>query len=115
MVHISLTLFGVFSTSYLSVTVDGAMLASRDFGFMLTQGTMTMLLQLFLLRSAWCSTISAVFGTFTIRLGSYAVSSLIRAGLGRGKLGRALRGGIPIDGAAVNGSATIKPLKNVEI
>ena len=75
----------------LPVTVDGAMLASRDFGFMLTQGTLTMLLQLFLLQSAWCTTITAVFGTFTIRLGSYAVTSLLRAGLGRGKLGRALR------------------------
>ena len=89
------------------------MLASRDFGFMLTQGTMTMLLQLFLLQSAWCSTITAVFGTFTIRLGSYAVSSLLWAGLGRGKLGRALRSGIPMNGTAINGSGAAKQSKVV--
>jgi hypothetical protein len=91
------------------------MLASRDFVFMLTQGTFTMLLQLFLLRSAWCSTISTVFGTFTIRLGSYAISSLLWAGLGRGKLGKALRGGLPINGSAVNGSGTMKPVKQVGV
>lgn len=81
------------------------MLASRDFNFMLGQGILTMLLQIFLLSTSWCSSISAIFATFTIRLGSYAISSLIRAGLGFGKLGTALRGGITIDGAKVNGAA----------
>jgi hypothetical protein len=67
------------------------MLASKDFGFMLTQGVATMLLQLFLLRT-WADSLSLVFSTFTLRLGSYAVSSLLRAALGYGKLGAALRG-----------------------
>jgi hypothetical protein len=88
-----------------SVTVDGAMLASRDFGFMLGQGILTMLMQIYLLSTPWCSNISAIFSTFTIRLGSYAVSALIRAGLGFGSLGIALRNGIAINGAKVNGSA----------
>lgn len=86
------------------------MLASRDFGFMLTQGILTMLLQIFLLQSAWCSSISAVFTTFTIRLGSYAVSSLIRAALGVGNLGAALRQGVALNGEKVNGAATTKSL-----
>lgn len=81
------------------MTVDGAMLASRDFGFMLTQGTLTMILQIMLLRSSFCSTISDLFATYTIRLGSYAICSLIRAGLGFGKLGKALRMEAPINGA----------------
>jgi hypothetical protein len=71
------------------VTVDGAMLASKDFGFMLTQGLATMVMQLVLLKT-WCSNLSDIFATFTLRLGSYAVISLIRAALGYGKLGRAI-------------------------
>lgn len=81
------------------------MLASRDFGFMLGQGILTMLLQTYLLSTSWCSNISAVFTTFTIRLGSYAISALLRAGLGFGSLGRALRKGDAINGEKINGSA----------
>jgi hypothetical protein len=88
-----------------SVAVDGAMLASRDFGFMLVQGIFTMLLQIFLLSTSWCSNISAIFATFTIRLGSYSVGALIRAALGFGSLGIALRSGNVINGANNNGSA----------
>ena len=85
------------------------MLASKDFGFMLTQGLFTMLAQLFLLKT-WCSSISDIFSTFVLRLGSYAIISLIRVGLGYGKLGRTLSNGgrgiffkrKPINGA-VNG------------
>lgn len=92
------------------VTVDGAMLASKDFGFMLSIGTCTMLVQSFLLNS-WCSNISDIFATFTFRLGTYGIISLVRAGLGYGKLGQAmLKGGSgtffsrrkPVNGA-VNG------------
>jgi hypothetical protein len=72
-----------------TVTVDGAMLASKDFGFMLAQGLATMMMQLVLLRT-WCSNLSDIFTTFTLRLGSYALISLIRAALGYGNLGRAL-------------------------
>ncbi len=87
------------------------MLASRDFGFMLTQGVLTMLLQILILQSAWCSSISAIFATFSIRLGSYAMSSLLRAALGFGKLGSALRNKKVINGEKVNGLvAETKPL-----
>jgi hypothetical protein len=65
------------------------MLASKDFGFMLAQGIATMLLQLWLLSTS--KSISAIYTTFTIRLGSYALSALVRAALGRGNLGRVLR------------------------
>ena len=86
------------------------MLASKDFGFMLSQGIFTMLVQLFLLKT-WCSSISDIFATFIFRLGSYAIISLLRAGFGYGKLGRAMLSGgngtffqrKPINGAAVNG------------
>jgi hypothetical protein len=71
------------------VTVDGAMLASKDFGFSLTQGLAGMIMQLVLLK-IWCRNLSDIFATFTLRLGSYAVISLIRAAMGYGKLGRAL-------------------------
>lgn len=66
------------------------MLASRDFGFMLAQGLGTMFLQLFLLKT-WANDISQIFATFTLRLGSYAFFSMLRAGLGFGALGRAIR------------------------
>lgn len=54
------------------------MLASRDFGFMLLQGTLSLLIQWKLLASSWCSSVPAVFATFTFRLGSYAMLGLIR-------------------------------------
>mmetsp|Transcript_44021 Transcript_44021/g.106144 ORF Transcript_44021/g.106144 Transcript_44021/m.106144 type:complete len:521 (-) Transcript_44021:110-1672(-) len=87
-------------TAIFAVTVDGAMLASRDFGFMLTQGTLTMLLQLFLLKN-WCSSISQVYATFTLRLGSYAAVSLLRVFSGFGPLGRVIRGKKKQGGAIV--------------
>ena len=73
----------------MTVTVDGAMLASKDFGFMLGWGTFTLAVQLVLLKT-WCSNISDIFATFIFRLGSYAIVALLRAGFGYGKLGRAL-------------------------
>lgn len=69
------------------------MLASRDFSFMLVQGTLSTLGQWWYLKSAYCTTVSAVFGTFTVRLGSYALIALVRIALGRGPLGQALRRG----------------------
>jgi hypothetical protein len=84
------------------VTVDGAMLASRDFGFMLGQGIFTMLLQIFLLRT-WASSITDIFTTFTLRLGLYALTASIRAGLGFGPLGRVIRSGGIFKGKTVNG------------
>ena len=81
------------------MTVDGAMLASKDFGFMLSQGVVTMMVQLFLLKT-WCTSLSDIFATFILRLGSYAMLSLIRAGLGYGNLGRALFTKKAINGVA---------------
>jgi hypothetical protein len=86
----------------LLVTVDGAMLASRDFGFMLMQGLGTTCLQLFLLAN-WCKDISDIYATFTIRLGWYALASLLRVGLGFGPLGRVLRTGS--EAIQINGSS----------
>ncbi|KAG7345056.1 MATE efflux family protein [Nitzschia inconspicua] len=85
----ALSVFVTVATAIFAVTVDGAMLASKDFGFMLTQGLLSMMMQLLLLKT-WCSNLSDIFTTFTLRLGSYAVISLIRAASGYGKLGRAL-------------------------
>ena len=79
------------------------MLASRDFGFMLAQGIGTMLLQLFLLFT-WCKNISEIYATFTLRLGSYALFSVIRAFLGFGRLGKAMKKGGVIEGGRINGA-----------
>ena len=85
------------------VTVDGAMLASKDFRFMLSQGAIATLVQIFLLKT-WCSNIPDIFATFTFRLGSYALLALIRVKLGRGKLGRALfTEGDILKGKSING------------
>ena len=74
------------------MTVDGAMLASKDFTFMLVFGTFTLLIQGILLKTC-CTSISNIFATFMFRLGSYSIVSLIRAGFGYGKLGRAILSG----------------------
>lgn len=73
-----------------TVAVDGAMLASRDFGFMLTVGLATFLAQIALLRNH-CSSLSFVFGTFTMRLGVYAVLAMMRVASGQGALGKVIR------------------------
>jgi len=97
------SLFLAVATAIFSVTVDGAMLASKDFGFMLPQGAIATLVQIFLLKT-WCSTIPDIFATFTIRLGSYALLALIRIKLGYGKLGRALfNEGDILKGKSING------------
>lgn len=113
-------LFMAVATSIFTITVDGAMLASKDFPFMLGFGTFTMLVQMYLLKN-WCTSISDIFATFIFRLGSYAIVSLIRAGLGKGKLGRALLSGggttffrrKTINGA-VNGTSGEQPASMVQ-
>jgi len=82
-------IFAAVSTSIFTVAVDGSMLASKDFGFMLAFGMSTFMVQLFLLRN-YCTSIAFVFGTFTFRLGSYALLALARTWLGFGPLGRAI-------------------------
>jgi Na+-driven multidrug efflux pump len=85
------SVFVTVATAIFAVVVDGANLASKDFGFMLTQGLATMIMQLVLLRT-WCTSLSGVFATFTLRLGSYAVISLLRTLMGKGAVGRVIRG-----------------------
>jgi Na+-driven multidrug efflux pump len=67
-------------------TVDGAFLASKDFGFLTGIGISLLLMQLGLLSS--CTTIGGIFGTFTIRLAVYTVIALGRIALGQGGMGR---------------------------
>lgn len=84
------SLFLAVLVSIVAIAVDGAMLASRDFGFMLACGLATFGIQLRLLPK--CTTVSAIFHTFTFRLGSYAVAAMVRSGLGFGMVGKVLRG-----------------------
>ena len=70
------------------VAIDGAMLASKDFGFMLIVGLTTFTLQSNLLQ--FCTSLSGIFATFTLRLGMYSVLCMGRAAIGKGPLGRVL-------------------------
>lgn len=88
--HAAPSVFLAVTASILSVAADGAMLASRDFGFMLAMGLGTFIPQLLLLKKR-CDSLSFVFGTFTMRLGIYTVAALGRVLLGYGPLGRAVR------------------------
>jgi Na+-driven multidrug efflux pump len=83
------SMFIAVSTSIFAVAVDGAQLAAKDFDFMLLLGLTTMFTQLRLL--PYCVSVSTIFDTFTIRLGTYAVASLVRAFLGYGKIGCVIR------------------------
>ena len=81
----------------MAISIDGAMLASRDFGYMLMVGIATCVMQLKLLKSSswWFaggSSLVAIFGTFAMRLGIYSVAALFRVGLGLGPLGTKLCG-----------------------
>lgn len=80
----------VVTTSIATIAIDGAMLASRDFGFMLSTGLSTMTLQLLYLRYR-ANSLAAIFATFAFRLGTYGILCCVRAALGYGTLGRALR------------------------
>jgi putative MATE family efflux protein len=81
--------FLAVSQAIMAVTVDGAMLASRDFKFMLLVGISTCLLQLGTLK--WCTSLWAIFGTFSFRLGCYTVAVVTRVATGNGALGRAIK------------------------
>lgn len=84
------SVFLTVTASILSVAADGAMLASRDFGFLLTVGLGTFIPQLLLLKTR-CDSLGFVFGTFTMRLMLYLLAALGRVLLGFGPLGRAVR------------------------
>lgn len=72
----------------IATTMDGAMLASRDFSFIILVGLLTCYLQVAMLSR--CSSLGAIFGSFTFRLASYAVACVIRVASGNGILGQVL-------------------------
>lgn len=82
-------LFLAVISAVFGVAVDGTMLASKDFGFMLTVGLGTFLAQVFLLQN-YCTSLTHVFGTFTMRLGVYALLAMLRTRIGSGPLGRVM-------------------------
>jgi hypothetical protein len=69
--------------------VDGAMLASRDFGFLLSIGLSTFLMQLTHL--SYCNSVNGILSTFSLRLFVYTVGVLGRISLGFGGVVRAIR------------------------
>ncbi|KAI2498401.1 hypothetical protein MHU86_16098 [Fragilaria crotonensis] len=77
--------FWVVNQAILAITVDGAMLASRDFGFLLQVGSLTCLMQLCTLN--WCNSVGMLLGSFAIRLGTYTIAALGRVALGKGVIG----------------------------
>lgn len=82
-------LFLSVATAIFTVAVDGAMLASRDFKFMLAFGLTTFATQLMLLPR--CTCVADILGTFTLRLGTYAVVALCRIALGYGAIGKIIK------------------------
>jgi Na+-driven multidrug efflux pump len=82
-------LFMTVAAAIFAIAVDGAMLASRDFGFLFFTGLGTFLVQLSIL--PFCTSVSDIFGTFTLRLVAYTIAVLARAALGFGGVGRILR------------------------
>ncbi|GKY92589.1 hypothetical protein MPSEU_000229000 [Mayamaea pseudoterrestris] len=87
--NVAPAVFMTVVASIASVAIDGAMLASRDFGFMLTVGLTTFIAQLGMLRHS--TSLSWVFGSFTMRLGIYSILALVRGALGYGPIGRMLK------------------------
>jgi Na+-driven multidrug efflux pump len=73
-----------------TTALDGAMLASRDFSFIILVGLLTCYLQLVL--AARCMSLSSIFGSFTIRLAVYVIAVVLRVGSGSGILGKVLVG-----------------------
>ena len=76
-------------SAILGVAVDGSLLASRDFGFIITTSLFSCILQLNLLKR--CSTLNHIFLTFALRLGSYFLSGVGRILMGGGSLGKILK------------------------
>jgi len=82
------SVFFMVANAILAVTVDGAMLASKDFGWMLFLGVSTFAAQVGVLSRA--TNLNAIFATFIFRLGVYGPACAIRAAMGRGAIGRAI-------------------------
>jgi len=84
------TLFWAVAMTIMGIAVDGTMMASRDFGWMLGLGLSSFFMQAKLL--TYCHSVGDIVRTFTLRLGTYTVFSTARALLGFGNIGRAIRG-----------------------
>ena len=82
-------LFCAVVATILGIGVDGCMMASKDFGFMLFNGLLGFLVQAKLLD--YCTSISGIFYSFTVRLSMYTLFATGRAALGLGNLGKALK------------------------
>uniref|UniRef100_A0A7S3QIJ8 Polysaccharide biosynthesis protein C-terminal domain-containing protein n=1 Tax=Chaetoceros debilis TaxID=122233 RepID=A0A7S3QIJ8_9STRA len=80
--------FAVMQT-IMTASLDGAMLASRDFTFIILVGLLTCGIQLVL--SSRCGNLSAIFGAFTLRLAVYCIAVLARIACGGGALGNVLK------------------------
>jgi len=74
-----------------TTALDGAMLASRDFSFIILVGLLTCYLQIEL--AARCMSLNAIFGSFTIRLAAYVIAVVARIASGSGILGKILASG----------------------
>lgn len=73
----------------MATSLDGAMLASRDFSFIILIGLLTCGTQLVL--SSRCGNLSAIFCAFTLRLALYSVAVFARIACGGGVLGNVLK------------------------
>jgi Na+-driven multidrug efflux pump len=80
--------FAVMMT-IMGTALDGAMLASRDFNFIIWLGLFTMCLQLAIVSQS--ATLPAIYASFALRLVTYSVGVITRVTSGRGALGRVLR------------------------
>lgn len=80
------SVFALVTTGVLYYAIDGAAFASRDFGFVSTVAILTSIMQLALL--PFCTTIPAIFGTFTLRFGAFTLAAVVRTLFGKGTLGK---------------------------
>jgi Na+-driven multidrug efflux pump len=90
------------ATAIFANAVDGAFLASKDFGFLTAIGAAMLLVQLYLL--TLCTSVGDIFGTFTIRLATYTVVALTRIALGYGGVGRVIWKGYRKVSIRINGA-----------
>jgi Na+-driven multidrug efflux pump len=89
--HSAPALFSAVVATILGIGVDGCMMASKDFGFMLFNGLFGFLVQAKILN--YCTSISGIFYSFAVRLSLYTLFATGRTALGVGNLGKALQRG----------------------
>jgi Na+-driven multidrug efflux pump len=74
------------ASAIMAIAIDGAMLASRDFSFILVLGIFTCILQVIL--SSQCTSLNLIFFSFALRLFLYSLAAFGRIGMGFGTLGK---------------------------